>query len=82
MAWDQTDKEEVDLVNKGIEVSLTPIHALDVTYDATRKLLNYIERQAAQGTRYDCQIGKMQLILENYRDLVDKIEKIDFREYD
>ena len=80
MEWDKTDKAEVDLINRSIDISLSPIHALDAPYDAARKLIIEIEREAKDGIRYRCQIDKMKMIVDNFKDLADRIEKLEFIE--
>ena len=68
--WDKTDKEEVDMLNKSLEVSESPIMALDSVYDAGRKLLNVIE---ADDQIHVCEEGKLLLIIDNFLKLVDRL---------
>ena len=74
--WDLTDKEEVDLANKAVEVSRSPIMALDATYDAADKLLRVIEAHGSSGVHYFCTDEKLKAIIERFRELADRIEKL------
>ena len=72
--WDITDKQEVDLINLAIEVSDTPIHALDSIYDAGAKLLRAIEHS---DTIYSIQEIKLQSIVKGFRDLANRVEGLE-----
>ena len=78
--WDVTDKQEVDLILAAIEVSATPIHALDAIYDAGRKLLKALENEAADGNRYEVQTEKMEMIAKNFKDLSERVETLEYIE--
>ena len=77
-AWDKTDREEVDLINKAILLSQSPIYALDSTYDASAKLLYLLEKEAEEGTRHKASKAKMILIAERFRDLATRVENLEF----
>jgi len=78
--WDITDKQEVDLVNAAIEVSLTPIHAFDAIYDAGRKLMRELEQEAEDGNYYEVHTEKMEYIVKNFKSLADSIESLRYIE--
>ena len=78
--WDLTDKEEIDLIRAAIEVSASPIHALDAIYDAGRKLLKDLESEACNGIRYEVQTEKMEMISKNFKDLSERIEALEYIE--
>jgi len=78
--WDLTDKQEVDLINAAIEVSNTPIHALDTVYDAGRKLIDFIEREAEDDIYYEVRTEKMEMIEKGLRTLADRVAMLRYKE--
>ena len=78
--WDLTDKQEVDLINAAVEVSLTPIHAFDAVYDAGRKLIQELEHEALEGNYYEIHTEKMEYIVANLKSLADSLESLGYLE--
>ena len=78
--WDKTDKAEVDLINKSLEVSQSPIMALDAPFDAARKLIIQLEEDARQGVLYECQAVKLRAIRDGFNKLADRVEKLPYVE--
>ena len=77
MEWDKTDKEEVDLINAALAVSVTPVHALDAILDAGHKLILAIEDA---DDIFEVQAIKMRSIIVGFEKLANRVEDLNYIE--